>query len=555
MSSKSITEELQDRPERAPGPPRGEIAPSVIREEEPQLARTIGLCSLVVALVGADLLCWSVFHVSLIRWLFWHWLNLRHIAVDQTRGPLLGFWGTALATIFFVFGLGGMLFHATMETEQQLRRLYAVLGALWLAGGAVLVIGNLAHGSWAANTFIPGIGCLLLALLFTLAFLRHETEAEWHTMALNLVGGLAAVLAVGGLGFSLISENFLLPNGLLLGLLGLVYLWAFVAVRGKADDRSYQVGMGAAALGALVIVVSLVRGYIVPWFAKTTFGAYMVPSGALLTGLGLLYALFFVLNWVEEQIVVMTRRELASFFYSPIAYLVLLALTADGWICLYSFVVNAVRVTESQGAVLFEPVITHYFFGLFPIVAVLVVVPLLTMRSFSEERRTGTLELLLTAPVSEWMVVLSKFLATLALFMLLWVPWLVFLLTVRVEGRPEEFALTPLLSFLIGLVCMGANFVGMGIFFSCITRNQIIAAVLAFTGMFFLLFIYIGHWMLQDSSAGNPWIPVLEHLSFVDLWLRTTQGKLQPQFLVYHLSAAFFWLFLTVKVLEARKWS
>jgi ABC-type transport system involved in multi-copper enzyme maturation permease subunit len=554
MSSK-ITEEVQDRTEQVSGPRGAEMAPSIIRQEEPQLARTIGLCSLVLAVVGADLLCWSVFHVSALRWLFWRWLDLRHIAVDQTRGPLLGFWGTALATVFFAFGLGGMLLHSTLETEQQPRRAYAVFAALWLAGGLVLIVCNLAHLSWAANAFLPGVGCLLLALLFTLGFLRHETDEDWRTTAVRLVLGLGAILAVGGLGFSLISENFLMPNGLLLGLLALVFLWAFVAERGKADDLSYQVGLGTAAIGVAVIVVCLIRAYIIPFFAKTAVGAYMVPSGALLTGVGLLYVLFFVLNWVENRVVVMTRRELSGFFYSPIAYLVLLALTADGWISLLYFVNAAVRGTEREGAVLFEPIIRSFFWGLLPIVAVLIVVPLLTMRTFSEERRTGTLELLLTAPVSEWAVVVSKFLATLALFMLLWVPWLVFLLTVRVEGRPEEFALTPLLSFLIGLLCMGANFVGMGIFFSCVTRNQIIAAVLAFTGMFILLFVYIGHWMLQDYSPGSPWVAVLDHMSFVDLWRSTTEGKLQPQYLIFHLSAAFFWLFLTVKVLEARKWS
>jgi ABC-type transport system involved in multi-copper enzyme maturation permease subunit len=553
--SKAITEEPQDRTEALHSHLPAELAPSIIREEEPQLARTIGLCSVVLALVGADLLCWSVFQVSIIRWLFRGWLNLRNVAVP-TGGPPLGFLGSALASVFFVCGLAGMLFHASMEKELQLRRLYGLLGALWLVLGVVLLGCHFAHVSWAANTFLPGAGAIFLALLFVLAFLRHEAEAEWHDLALNLVGGLGAALALVAFIGGNISSNFLLPGGLVLGLLGLGYIWAYVGARGSVDERSRLLGMGVGILGGAAIIVALVRAYILSriFSALPPAGAYMVPTGVLLAGLGLLYVFLYVLIWVEVPVIIMARRELSGFFYSPIAYLVLLAFTLDGWLCYSWFVRNAILEPPQQQARLFEPVVLYFFFGLLPVVAVLLIIPILTMRALSEEKRTGTLEVLLTIPVDEWSVVLSKFLGTLIFFLLLWVPWLVFLLTIRVEGN-EPFQLTPLLSFLVALTCMGANFVAMGLFFSSITRNQIISAVLTFAGMFALLFIYMGLTQLKDASPTSPWVGVLTHMSFIDLWHDSLEGKLEPQYLIFHVSAAFFWLFVTVKVIEARKWS
>src|SRR5262249_22770521 len=158
------------------------------------------------------------------------------------------------------------------------------------------------------------------------------------------------------------------------------------------------------------------------------------------------------------------------------------------------------------------------------------------------------------APVDEFNVVLSKFLATLIFFLLMWVPWALFLASVRIVGN-EPFDYRPLLSFLIVLTCTGAGFVAMGLFFSSITRNQIVSAVLTFAGMFGLFFIYFAIFLVRTKAPTSPWITVLTHMSFVDLWFNSLDGKLQPQFLLFHVSAAIFWLFLTVKVLEARKWS
>src|SRR5439155_479024 len=144
------------------------------------------------------------------------------------------------------------------------------------------------------------------------------------------------------------------------------------------------------------------------------------------------------------------------------------------------------------------------------------VVPVLTMRLLSEERRTGTIEVMLTAPVDEVVVVISKFVAALVFYLTLWIPWGLFLVALRVEGG-QPFDYLPLLSFYVTLVCSGAAFVAMGLFFSSLTRNQIISAVLSFMGMMFLLCFFL---LRQMTQIGPNWSAFFKQLSFVDLWIK-----------------------------------
>jgi ABC-2 type transport system permease protein len=542
MPSNAITEKQDTR-----GGPGGnlrprEVAPSLLRDDEAQFARWVGTFGLVFTLVGADLLAWALFNRSIIGFI------LRLITQQAT----IGLMPTILATLFFVIGLLGMLFHATCEKETQLRRTYGGFGALWVAAGLFFIICQMVGMSWAASLFLPGFCCLAVGLLYSLTFLRNEEEADWRNLAWYLVGGVGGALALTGFILGNIRADFLVPNGLLLAMLGLGYLWSFVAVRGESDELGERAGLGIAGVGIIVFLVALVRSYIVPLFSPAAAG-YAVPWGILLMALGLLYAGLVGFFRAENKIIVMTRRELATFFLSPIAYLVTIGFTVVAWFALLLFLDRAIFVDRAQEP-LFEPIVRSFFFGLIPVFAILFIVPIITMRSLSEERRTGTLEVLLTVPVDEFSVVLSKFLAALAFFMIVWLPWGLFLVALRIVGG-ESFDFRPLLSFLIVLLFTGANFTSMGLFFSSVTRNQIISAVLTFAGMLGLFFIYFGVFMLRNRMPGSPWIPVLNHMSFVDLWFNSLDGKLQPQFLIFHLSATVFWLFLTVKVLEARKWS
>jgi hypothetical protein len=143
------------------------------------------------------------------------------------------------------------------------------------------------------------------------------------------------------------------------------------------------------------------------------------------------------------------------------------------------------------------------------------------------------------------------------MYLVVWVPFGLLLIALRVGGG-KDFDYRPLLSFVAGLIVTGAGFVSMGVFFSSLTRNQIVSAVLTFSGMLSLTFIFLVEMYLQNSprpaDPNSTSMVVLKHMSYIDVWIDTLRGQLVPKFLVFPASMTVFYLFLSVKVLEARKW-
>jgi ABC-type transport system involved in multi-copper enzyme maturation permease subunit len=264
--------------------------------------------------------------------------------------------------------------------------------------------------------------------------------------------------------------------------------------------------------------------------------------------LGLLYLCISVAILSDRPVVVLMRRELSAFFFSPLIYLVLLAMAVIAWFFYRGFLGLLVQVPWP------EPIIARYFLDWGPIFIVTFVVPVLTMKLLSEEKRTGSLEVLLTAPVNETSVVVGKFLAALLLFIIMWTPWLFFLVALRIGGG-IPFDYRPLFSFFIVLALTGAGFISMGLFFSSLTKNQVASAVLTFAGMILYFGIFLVQQNMQREGAGSGWLKVVEHINYVGLWFRSIDGILVPKFLLFHASMTVFWLFLTVKVLEARRWA
>jgi ABC-2 type transport system permease protein len=197
-----------------------------------------------------------------------------------------------------------------------------------------------------------------------------------------------------------------------------------------------------------------------------------------------------------------------------------------------------------------EPIVSNFILSWPSAICIIFVVPVLTMRLLSEEWRSGTLEVTLTAPVSEGAVVLSKFLACLATFLFLWLPWGLFLVALRLGGG-QPFDYFAVISFSMALLTSGAGFVAAGLFFSSLTRNQIGAAVLTFAYLVAQLLLI----MIPVEPGSKVWATIISHVAFVDLWGNALQGMLLPRHLIFHLSLAIFWLFATIKVLESRKWS
>jgi ABC-type transport system involved in multi-copper enzyme maturation permease subunit len=495
-----------------------ERAPSLLREDEPKFPRIIGTISLTVALFGIMAIC---------------------VTLSGRTGPFRLGWGS----FFLAWGLGGLLFHAAADKEQQMRRSYTILGGLLCIAGIVFSV--VRFQEQVGSLFLIGVLCFVFGLLFVLAGLRYETDEIWRKWILLAIGGAGALGALTGLiGGNIGKGEFLLPYGLLLALLGLFYLSAFIGLSGTSSDLGYRAGLAIGVLGALAFLVALIRSF---------FPGYLVANGFILMCLGLCYLAASVAFCSDRPIVVLTRRELATFFYSPIAYIVLIGLTCVAWVFFWLFL-SRVVIQMQRGIPIVEPIVQHYIFDIFPVIMMIFVVPVLTMRLLSEEKRTGTLEVLLTAPVNETAVVLSKFLASLAFLLLAWLPWGLFLVALRVEnGKPFDFR--PLLSFGIAMTFMGGGFMSMGLFFSSLTRNQIASAVLAFVGMILLTGLALIKFNMEDSSPTNPWVTVLAQMSYIELWYRSLEGQLNPRLLIYHLSATVLWLFMTVKVLESRRWS
>jgi len=515
-----------------------------MREEEPTFARWVGGIGLLLVTVGS---------VALL------------VAARQVASRFVG---PGLGSFFFIFGLACLLFHAVRETDAQVRRVYGILGFLFL--GAGILVSVLPIRGAAGTQFLPyGFLSMTLALLFLLPFLRNETQVNYRQSTLTVLGLVGAILAGAGFVGGNVSENFLLPYGLLLTLLGLFYLWAFVGVHGSATEIGYRVALALGFGGLVFLLMALGRSF-VPWLLYWVHlksnqpEPYFVPAGLLHMTLAVLYIALAVSMCSDNRFVILTRRELAAFFYSPIAYFVFFAMTIGAFWIFYNFV-NQLFVPVALGmepkVSEREPILVGYVISWFVIILTLFIVPVLTMRLLSEEARTGTLEVLFTAPVTELSVVMSKFVAAFIFFLLSWVPAGLYLIALRIEGG-QPFEYRPLLTFGLALACSGAAFVSMGLFCSSLTRNQIIAVVLGLVGMlFFFALFFIWRGLAESQQSGNPlqattstWASILEVASFVNLWITSMEGQLAPRQLVFQASAAVFFLFLTVKVLESRKW-
>jgi ABC-type transport system involved in multi-copper enzyme maturation permease subunit len=517
--SNAIQTPLEDKANR-------ETAPSILREDEPAFARFLGLAGAALVTFGGAALIISRFRPTAV--------------------------GAGWATFALTIGIAAMLFHAAFDKEVQYRRLYTYFGLLALAVGAFLCL--LPYPNAVGDQFGLGFLCLSMALLFELAILRNETEPFTRQLVQMTLLVTGVILGAIGLVGGTIRPDFLVPIGLLLSLLGLVYLIAFVATRGLDNELAYRVGTALGITGGIVTLIALTRSvYPMVMNAVHKTGPvlpdYLVPAGFLLTGVGLAYLCAAVFLVSDNTYVVLIRRELGSFFYSPIAYFVLFAYTIAYGMAYWMFLGRVF----SERAPLVEPIVGSFVLQWPTVLATILIVPVLTMRLFSEEFRTGTYEVMMTVPVSEVTVTISKFVAGWLLFLVTWVPGALLLVELRLIGdKPFDFR--PLLSFYIGLSLTGAAFISMGLFFSSLTRSQIGSAVLTCVVMVALTMIFfVPGWI--GLSPNNGWAMLVRHLSYIPVWADTLDGRLVPMYLMTHVFLTILFLFLTVKVLETRRWA
>ncbi len=246
------------------------------------------------------------------------------------------------------------------------------------------------------------------------------------------------------------------------------------------------------------------------------------------------------------------RRELAAYFLSPMAYIILLGFQIIAWVDFWRLVsmLGDPRFMNEYSNLrdpmnLYISGSTEFWF------AILIAVPALTMRLIAEERRTGTIEGLLTVPVTETEIVISKWLAGVVMYLVLLLPFAIYLPFLRTFGK-YDFDPGPLTSLGLGLTTIGMMFVAIGLFFSALSRHQIVAAIWTFVTLFVIVLMTLFFYNVAMDQR-SPWTALIGFVSVVVQSHGFGAGELDLRFLVMHLSVAAVMLYLSVKILEFRR--
>lgn len=243
-----------------------------------------------------------------------------------------------------------------------------------------------------------------------------------------------------------------------------------------------------------------------------------------------------------SRIWAIATRELRTYFFSPIAYIVLTSFLALNGLIFYLILSAYSRPDAPSGSIMQIFLGRNVFFW----IIVLLFSPVITMRLFAEERRSGTLEVLMTAPVTDAEAVLGKFLGALFFYLALWAPTLLYVVILR---RYSQIDLGPIASAYLYIVLMGGLFLSLGLLTSILTRSQIIAAIVSFVLMVLLFLIPI---FFEPYSSGA----LREGLSYVNTWNHAGdfgKGIVDSRAVVYYVSTMAFFLFLSVRMLAAKR--
>ena len=245
------------------------------------------------------------------------------------------------------------------------------------------------------------------------------------------------------------------------------------------------------------------------------------------------------------------RKELQSYFRSPIAYGVLAFFALIAGYFFYVAVVYFVRMSvqssmmgQSQPMSVNDSVIRPLLSNIS--VIGLFLIPMITMRLFAEEKRSGTIELLITSPVKDLSIIMGKLLAALTLYAAMLGLSLISMATLFLYGKPD---LRPMVAGYLGLLLLGGSLLAIGTFISTCTKNQIVAGVAGFS---VCLMLWVLDWLssFQDSVAGK----VFSYLSVLQHFDSFSKGVIDSRDVIYYLSAIFIGLFLTARSLESLRW-
>ena len=227
-------------------------------------------------------------------------------------------------------------------------------------------------------------------------------------------------------------------------------------------------------------------------------------------------------------------RELSAYFNSLMAYIVIsVFLLLTGW-----FFTSELFLSGDSSL--------RNVFGIIPFIFIFFI-PAITMRLLSEERKSGTIELLVTMPISDLDIVLGKYFAGLGLLIMALLFTFPYALTIMILGEPD---IGMLICGYLGLILMGASYVSIGVFASTISKNQVVSFILAFLIIFAL-------WMIDKFLVIMPTnlVPYLQFLSIDYHFQNISRGVIDSRDLLYYISLVIFMLSLSKLSLESRKWS
>ena len=254
-----------------------------------------------------------------------------------------------------------------------------------------------------------------------------------------------------------------------------------------------------------------------------------------------------------RNVLTIARRELNAYFVSPIAYILLAAFgTLFGFFffsSVASFVVYSASAAMQRGGMgpmnINQIIIQHTFGNNLPLI-LLLLTPMVTMRLFAEEKRSGTMELLLTSPVRDYEIIVGKWLAAMLLYSAMLGLTGLNVLILFIYSTPDWRAL--LVGYL-GLLLMGGTFLAIGGFISTLTKNQIVAVTVTF-GVFLLLYVLDWVNFYSTSTLGK----VCQYLSVSRHFQQFAKGVVELKDVVYYASAIGLGLFLSKRSLESLRW-
>jgi ABC-2 type transport system permease protein len=253
------------------------------------------------------------------------------------------------------------------------------------------------------------------------------------------------------------------------------------------------------------------------------------------------------------NIIAIAQKELKSYFASPIAYIVI-----GLWALLYGYFFVAILsffVRQSmqmnqfgmQGPQamnvnqqLIRPLLTNVT------ILILFLMPMVTMRTYAEEKRSGTIELLLTAPLTDFQIIMGKFLGAMSLYAVMLAVTFLHIAVLFVYGQPEW---KPILTAYLGLFLLGGCFISLGLLISSLTSNQIVAGMVTFA-VFLLLWVIT--WI--GSFSGPTVDKLTTYLSIIDHWDDFSKGIIDTTHVIYYVSFITFGLFLTAKSVDTERW-